>query len=287
MLGEKRFDTGAVVINYAEGPANGDPFVVLHGGAGSWQYGAALIEALSARWHVYAPDLRGHGRSSRVPGRYRLRDYAADTAAFLEQVVEAPAILYGHSLGGETAMMVAAQRPELVRAVVNADGPLSVDDRRTEDPNHRAMNELWHRLAGRPVEEIAAALKDMPVPVRGEEGTRPAREVFGEDNPWFAFQAENLHRLDPDMLAAVLEGPEVLLEGYEAEKVLPKIRCPVLILQADPAAGGLLDAEVERAMRLLPHAIRLRMEGMGHELHGPPGQERRVLEAITPFLEGV
>ena len=58
---------------------------------------------------------------------------------------------------------------------------------------------------------------------------------------------------DPDMLAAVLEGPEVLLEGYEAEKVLPKIRCPVLILQVDPAAGGLLDAEDPSvALRVLP-----------------------------------
>ena len=31
---------------------------------------------------------------------YRLKDYVADIVSFLEQVVEEPAILFGHSLGG-------------------------------------------------------------------------------------------------------------------------------------------------------------------------------------------
>src|SRR5579884_3865982 len=98
---EQRFHTGAVEINYGEGPADGAPLVILHGGSACWQYGSALLTALSDRWHVYAPDFRGHGRSGHVPGRYLLRDYATDTAAFLERVVQQPAILYGHSLGGE------------------------------------------------------------------------------------------------------------------------------------------------------------------------------------------
>src|SRR5436309_1380347 len=95
---EQRFDAGPVVLNYAEGPATGPPLVILHGGSVRWQYGSALIDALSARWHTYAPDFRGHGKSGWVPGRYRLRDYADDIAAFLQQVVGEPAILYGHSL---------------------------------------------------------------------------------------------------------------------------------------------------------------------------------------------
>jgi pimeloyl-ACP methyl ester carboxylesterase len=128
----------------------------------------------------------------------------------------------------------------------------------------------------------------MPLSVPGDEKTRQAREIFGEDNPWFQFQAENLHRLDPDMLAAVLDGPEIMLEGYDPEILLPVITCPVLLLQADRAAGGLLrDEEVEMGLRLLAHPAHVRLNGIGHELHGPPGQEQRVLQAITPFLEAV
>ncbi len=213
MLREKRFHTGKVELNYGEGSPNGPPFVILHGGAASWHYADALIELLVDRWHVYAPDLRGHGQSGRVPERYRLQDYAEDMAAFLEVVVHEPAIVYGHSLGGEVAVMVASHHPTLMRALVVGDAPFSTENHPTEEPNHKAMNELWHKLCGRPVEEIAAALRDMPVSVPGADAPVRAGDAFGEVNPWYEFQATNLHRLDAGVLAAVLDGPEVMLES--------------------------------------------------------------------------
>jgi pimeloyl-ACP methyl ester carboxylesterase len=287
MVRERRFHTGTVELNYGEGPPNGSPFVILHGGSASWRYADDLVDLLVARWHVYAPDLRGHGLSGHVAGRYRLRDYAADTVAFLAGVVREPAVLFGHSLGGQVAIMVAATRPDLVRAVVHGDVPFSNEAHPTEtNTTHRAMVELWHRLAGRPVAEIEAALRDMPVSVPGIESPVRAEDAFGDESPWFTFQATNLHRQDPDMLAAVLAGPGVMLEGYDPETLLPAITCPVLILQADPGAGALLsDREVERALRLLLRPTHLRLEGVGHELHGTHPQ--RVLEAISSFVETV
>src|SRR3954447_308874 len=92
---EKQFDAGTVLINYAEGPPNGPPFVILHGGSASWRYAGAFIALLVDRWHVYAPDFRGHGESGRVAGQYNLRDYAKDIAAFLDGVVRKETILYG------------------------------------------------------------------------------------------------------------------------------------------------------------------------------------------------
>ena len=288
MLRERRFQTGIVEINYTEGPSNGPPLVVLHGGAARWQGGETLLRQLAERWRVFGPDFRGHGRSGRVQGRYRLRDYVQDTAAFLREIVREPSVLYGHSLGGEVAVMAAAEHPGLVRALIVGDAPLSIEVHPTEEANHRAMNVLWHRLAGRPVGEIVPALKAMPIPVPGAAPPVPAREVMGEESPWFAYQATNLHLLDPGMLGAVLEGPDVMLAGYDPEILLPKIACPVLLLQADPARGGLLrDEEVARGLRLLPRGSHVRLTGIGHELHGPPSQVPAVLEAITPFLDSV
>ena len=262
--------------------------MVLHGGSARWQGGEALLGRLAERWHVFGPDFRGHGRSGRVPGRYRLRDYVEDTAALLREVVRGPAVLYGHSLGGEVGVMVAAEHPGLVRALIVGDAPLSTDDHPTEEPGHRAMNEVWHGLAGRPVDEIVAGLKAMPMTVPGRAEPLPAREVMGEESPWFAYQATNLHLLDPGMLAAVLEGPAAMLEGYDPNALLPRIACPVLLLQADPARGGLLrDDEVALGLRLLPRGSHVRLVGIGHELHGPPTQVPAILEAITPFLESV
>jgi pimeloyl-ACP methyl ester carboxylesterase len=114
---------------------------------------------------------------------------------------------------------------------------------------------------------------------------RPAADIFGEDNPWFEHQATSLHQLDPDMLAAVLEGPRKMLVGYDPHELLPLIECPVLLLQADPAVGNAMpDDEVELAMRLLRKPTHIRLDGIGHPLHGPPGGTARVIAAWTPFL---
>jgi len=282
---ELQFDTGAVVLNYAEGPPMGRPFVVLHGGSGRWQHGQKFVETMAQSWHVYAPDLRGHGKSGHVPGHYLLRDYVPDIARFLEHVVRDKAIVYGHSLGGEVAVMLAAQYPDLPRALIVGDAPLAIKDHGTETRMQRTQNELWHRLAGRPEAEIAVALRQSPIQLPGETELRTVGEVFGQDDPWFAHQATSLYQLDPDMLAAVLAGPEVMLEGYDPEVLLPKVSCPVLLLQADPAIGNALpDDQVALAMRLLPIATHVQLQGTGHPLHAPPAGTEVVMRAIAPFL---
>src|SRR4051812_25038758 len=178
---ERQFDTGTVVLNYAEGPPTGRSFVVLHGGSGRWQHGEAFVETMARSWHVLAPDLRGHGKSGHVTGHYLLRDYVPDIARFLEHVVEDKAVLYGHSLGGEVAVMLAAHYPDLPRALIVADAPLSRGDHPAEAPTHRAQNELWYSLVGKPEAEIARALRASPVSVPSDPAPHTAREVIGED----------------------------------------------------------------------------------------------------------
>ena len=67
MLNEKIFKTGTVEINYAEGPPSGPPLVLLHGLPGRWQEFSAVISILSQRFHIYALDGRGQGKSGGHP----------------------------------------------------------------------------------------------------------------------------------------------------------------------------------------------------------------------------
>ena len=286
-LRELSFDTGELVLNYAEGPDTGPPFVVLHGGAARWQYGEQFLRLLSDRWHVFAPDFRGHGRSGRGQnGSYQLADYVRDIGVFLAQAVPYPAVVYGHSLGGEVAVKTAATRPDLFGALVVGDAPLSTDNLATEEPIHRAQNELWRRVAGRPVDEIVSALKDMLVRTTADAPPRPAREYFGEDHRWFGHQALSLHQLDPAVLTAVLRGPASMLGDYAPARMLPSIVCPVLLLAADPRHGAVLqDEEARMALALLPNATRVDLTGVGHPLHGSNPVE--TLAAVAPFLERV
>ena len=286
MLEERSFDTGVVTINYGEGPASGPPLVLLHGGSARWQGWGAVIPALVERWRLYAPDFRGHGTSGWVTGHYRLTDYAADTVAFLERCVGEPAVLWGHSMGAMVALLVAAERPGLVRAVIDSDAPLQLDALREALARTRPMVTGWRALAGpgRSLEEIATALREVPVPVPGEDRLARTVDVYGE-MPWYRYQAENLRCQDPTMLDAVIEF-EAMHAGYDGDLVLPRIACPVLLLQGDPAAGGMLtDREVARARELHPRVESALFEGIGHPLHGTHPEP--VLRVVTRFLESL
>ena len=124
-LEEKSFDAGEVTLNYAEGEDNGPPLVLLHGLGRRWQVFLPLIPSLSLRWHIYALDLRGHGKSGHVPRGYRGTQYSEDVIRFLRETVKEPAVLFGHSLGGMAAMWVAAHQPELVKAIILGDSMIS------------------------------------------------------------------------------------------------------------------------------------------------------------------
>lgn len=216
MLTEHCFTTPVVTLNYAVGEASGSPLVLLHGGSARWQCALPILPELSQQWQVYAPDLRGHGRSGRVPGSYRLTDYTADIVTFLQQVVKHPAVLFGHSLGGEIALLVAARYPELVRGLIIGDAPLDLANMRNSFQRDQERLLYWREWAGpgHSTEEIAEALKNTPIAVEGKSDPMAARILFGEENPWFQQMAENLQHNDPEMLSAVLEFDQ-MHEGYD------------------------------------------------------------------------
>jgi pimeloyl-ACP methyl ester carboxylesterase len=101
---------------------DGDPLVLLHGGLVDARWFEPNLAPLAERFHVYTPERRGHGHTPDVDGPITYQLMADDTVAFLEQVVERPADLVGHSDGAMVAMLVAMQRPELVARLVMISG---------------------------------------------------------------------------------------------------------------------------------------------------------------------
>lgn len=87
----------------------------------SWQ-----LPVLESKYRVVAVDLRGHGRSEVMPsGAYTPADYVADIESLISTRYPGQKfILMGHSMGAQIAARLAAQRPDLVTAVVSVDGSL-------------------------------------------------------------------------------------------------------------------------------------------------------------------
>ena len=100
----------------------GEPLVLMHGGLTDSRFLEPNLGPLAERFHVYTPDRRGHGRTPDAEGPITYQLMADDTIAFLDQVVGGPAHLVGHSDGAVVAMLVAMQRPDLVRRLVMISG---------------------------------------------------------------------------------------------------------------------------------------------------------------------
>ncbi|MGH2631378.1 MAG: alpha/beta fold hydrolase [Actinomycetota bacterium] len=281
---EHRFDNGGIFINYAEGADNGPPLVLLHGGSLRWQAWRWVIDTLAARTHAFAPDLRGHGLSTWTPGSYRLFDYADDIAAFLERVVREPAILLGHSLGGEVALIVAALHPSSALAVIDEDGPLSGDIARRAIAPTRPMLEAMRDSAGSslPDEDLIRHVADVPL---GFETGQIIRfgDIPGVDEDELRWAAETARQNDPEMVDAVIEF-EAMHAGYD-EALLTRIECPVVVLLADPELGGLSEDEVAHAETLLRDGRWIRASGLGHTMHDedPEWFARTVLGLVHDF----
>ena len=283
-LVERTFDTGEVLLNYAEGPAHGPPLVLLHGLGRRWQVFLPVIPALSLRWHIFAPDLRGHGKSSHLARGYRGPQYAEDIACLLRERISAPAVIFGHSLGGMLAMWVASHHPELVRALILGDNMIVA--RRLHNPMYTALFSGLRDLARHSgsVEEIAGGIGRIALPIPGTDESITIRELPGNDEAYLLSWARCVQQTDPDAYEMTLDGSS--LEGWNGETVLGGITCPTLLLQGSQELGGLMsDADVALATRLLPHHTHVKFRNLGHALFIQ--QPEPVLRAVTNFVESL
>ena len=125
---EHRVEANGVDTYYeVDGPDDGGPVVMLHGGFVSNETWGAQRAALAERYRLYLPERRGHGRTPDVPGSLGFDVQAEDTIAFMAAVGLSSAHLVGWSDGGIIALEVALRRPDLIRSLVLIGAVAHVD----------------------------------------------------------------------------------------------------------------------------------------------------------------
>jgi len=273
LLTEKTFETAAVRVNYAEGPAGGPPVVLVHGLGSRWQAWLTAMPSLLPRWHVFAIDLRGHGKSGRVPDSYRWVDYCPDVIDFLRGVAGEAAVLIGHSLGGVVSAKVAADTPDLVRAAVLEDPPLYI-------PVREAASPFAERF--RVARDIARSGKSLLEMVEAVKAAAPEEE----DAAIARDRARSLSLLDPEVYTPSIEGLNA--GSYDTDAILGGIKAPVLLVQGNTDLGGALaDDEAARAVRLTDNCTHVQLRDVGHGIHRErPVEFRRIVADFLESLQG-
>jgi len=103
------------------GPPAAPPVVLIHGWAfdslAAWH---RVIPLLAGRLRVTAIDLRAHGKTDRIRGRFEVEDLADDLEAALDALGLGRVAVVGYSLGGMVAQALARRHPARVERLVLA-----------------------------------------------------------------------------------------------------------------------------------------------------------------------
>lgn len=111
------------------GAPDAPPLLLIHGsggtGASEW---ASVIDGLAQNFRVLAPDCRGHGKTLDPRNEYTFALLANDMAEFLRALQIAPAFVVGHSNGGNVALVLTVEHPDVVKKAVIMAGNAYVSD---------------------------------------------------------------------------------------------------------------------------------------------------------------
>ncbi|MFJ3654078.1 alpha/beta fold hydrolase [Streptomyces nigra] len=244
---------------------SGRPVLLLHGlagHAGEWDVPA---QRLSPRYRVVAVDQRGHGASERHPRDVSRAAYVADVVAVADHLALRRPVLVGQSLGGHTAMLVAAAHPGLVRGLVLVEaGP--------GDPNPDTPADIGTWLGSWPTpfpsrEAAAAFLGGGPVGAGWAAGLEEREDGF-----W--------PRFDRDVMVRSLA--ENAQRSFRSE--WEQVACPTLVVLGQ--SSFVPAREVDDMLRgQRPMTTAMSIPGTGHDLHlEKPGV---LLTALVGFLDGL
>ncbi|HZN11633.1 MAG TPA: alpha/beta hydrolase [Blastocatellia bacterium] len=282
MLHEHKFKTGALSLHFARTDHDGaPPLLCLHGVTRGWQSFLPLLPALALRWQVYALDQRGHGKSGRAGGYFAI-DYAPDAVSFLRDEIKRPAVVYGHSLGAMVAAAVAAEAPDLVRAVILEDPPFETMGARIKSyplyPYFVALESLASNGMGvSPLVDMLGAIE-----INTSGGKIALRQV--RDASALRFTAKCLQQLDPAVMTPIAQSQ--WLQGYDLQAIAGRIQAPTLVMQADANAGGMLtDEDANLLEQTIADVTRVRVSGLGHQIH--TAAPDAALRIVLGFLESL
>lgn len=244
-------------LRWDDGPPE---IVLLHGGAQNAHTWDTVALALDRP--LLAIDLPGHGHSEwRDDKAYRPQETAADIAFVIEEVTGSSGVplLVGMSLGGLTALTVAAERPDLVGQLalvditpgVNAEKAKEIIDFVSGPEEFTSFDELLERTV-------------LFNPTRSESSLRRgilhnARPLDPDDadGPW-------VWRYDVPTMERVEDLDHRFTDLWDA---IDALTMPVTLYQGD-RSPVVDDADVAELVRRQPSASHVVVEGAGHSIQG-------------------
>ena len=248
----------------------GPALLLLHGSGGATHTWRDLLPLLAERFAVVAPDLPGHGFTTRPAAeRLSLDAMASDLRALLDTLDVAPAGIVGHSAGGALALRLAADRAP--RAVVGINAALTPPNALFSFAAPALQAVVGSGLVG----ELTAALADSELAFDTLMRSTGSRISAEQRALYRAFARSSDHA------GAVM----TMFSRWDLASLgrrLPEMHTPVTLVVGD-RDGWVRPSEAERVARRLPDARVVTLAGAGHLAHEeqPERTAAIVADALT------
>jgi len=249
------------------GSADQPPLVLLHGVGQNAQAWDLFALAMRDRFHVVAPDLRGHGDSDRSPpASYRADTFANDLRAIVELEGWSQVGVGGLSLGGVAALTFAGRWPHLVGSLVLVDSAIE-----QESPGALRILRAMSRRARFDDLDALVAREQSVYPHQSEGYTRST--VLNNLRP--AAEGGWEWRYDGAFRGAVT--PRSVFDRTEILGLARAVTAPTLVVRG-ARSSVLTEAGAAELEALIPEATIQRVPDAGHLVpaDNPLGFERRV-----------
>lgn len=256
-------------IHYYRTGGNKPPLILAHGVSDNGLCWQRVALALQADFDLFMVDARGHGRSDKPPTGYTYDEFAADLAAFIQEMGLGAVAVMGHSMGALTAVVTAARHPHLVSKLILEDPPLMSD---------QAAAELAERFAQ------GAAMFSM---MQAQPVAAIVQFAQQTNSDWheieFPAWAESKKQFAPQVFTEL----GVAAAQVDWRDLIRQLTMPTLLITADnaprPSGPAIVTPEIAaEAAALNPHIQLTYLPDAGHNIRRE--QFDLFMQTIRPFL---
>ncbi len=264
---DRNIHANGISLHYYRTGGNKPPIVLLHGFTDNALCWTRVAHVLEQEYDVIMVDARYHGLSEGATTGFSTQLLADDTVAFIQALHLERPFLLGHSMGAATTAVVAAQHPDLVRAILLEDPPwlAKVAPESEEDQLQEPAAHPWYKW----VTDIKALTHEEGIKTAHVQNPTWAEEELGlwlEAKEQFNLNAFRYNTPSPSW-----------------REILPDITCPILLIIGDREKGAIITQEVaQEASHLWKDGQVIHLAGAGHNIR----REQFALykDVITTFL---
>lgn len=254
-----------VRIQYTDYGGSGSTIILLHGLMGRASTWENTINFLKPKHRVIALDQRGHGFSDKPTSDYSRQAFVNDVIAVIEFLNLREVTVIGHSLGALNAWVLAARRPDLVKALILGD--------MTSNTTKYKFNDQW-----------AEWFRNWPIPFQSIQAIRQYFAVHNRPSDFFMESFEEKE----DGYYPMFKFEDILsiredFENHDYSSELKSITCPTLVVR-----GGNSEytrEEIEYVASQIQSGEYVEIPSAGHFIHYDQPEAWQV--AVELFLRKV